>query len=709
MTQKVRVALVGAGYVASRHLTALNDLPFVEVVGICDVDEKRATDLAKRFGVPRVFRSLAEMAETRPEVVHILTPPALHCALTLQALDMKCHVFVEKPMAETQEECEAMIAKASAEGLSLSVNHSLLFEPAVERALKLVDGGAIGDLLSLTYFRGSDYPPYAGGPPTGVYSQGSYPFRDLGVHALYLIDRVVGEIKTLQARPQSSGRNPMITFDEWRVSAECAKGSAYAHLSWNARPLQNEFWIQGTRGVLHVDVFLQRCHLHRTYPGPKQLHFAINGMVHAVAGLIEVPRYLLSTLTGQLKASPGIYQSVIAFHRSLRHGTPLPVSAAEGKRAVHWLASGSRSADEAKENIDKERRTYRPAPARVLVTGASGFVGSALVRRLCESGERPRLLLRRPAGGHLAALRLDAVYGDLGDPNAVERAVEGVEVVYHVGAATKGGAREYEAATVWGTRNIVQASLRHKIKRLIHVSSLGVLDVAGHRDGIAVNELSAIEPFPDLRGTYTQTKQEAERIVLDAVRKDGLPAVVIRPGQIFGPGAEAVPPSGVIRLGRFWVVAGNGKRFLPLVFVEDVVSGLISAEEAPDVVGRVIHLVDPTPVSQNEYLSLWRAGGGSSIVWRSPYALLMNLASACDVATRVLGRALPLSRYRVRSLKPLYPVDISLAESLLGWKPAIGVRQGLQLTFCSPGRRSAQSNTSSEPEAEPVAATPFQS
>ena len=195
------------------------------------------------------------------------------------------------------------------------------------------------------------------------------------------------------------------------------------------------------------------------------------------------------------------------------------------------------------------------------------------MRRLRERGESPRVFLRRPAAPGSAAKGLDAVYGSLGEPEAVDRAVAGVEVVYHVGAAMKGWREDFEAGTVWGTRNIIDACLRHRVKRLVYVSSLGVLDHAGHEDGVIVDEESPVEPNPDLRGLYTQTKLEAERMVLAATKERGLDAVIVRPGQIFGPGAEKVTPNGVIKLAGQWIVAGNGKRMLPAVYIEDVVDG----------------------------------------------------------------------------------------------------------------------------------------
>src|SRR5207342_1550427 len=120
----------------------------------------------------------------RPEVIHILTPPEFHCSLALAAMDIGCHVFVEKPMAESVEECDRMIERAREKGVVLSINHSDRFDPVVLQAIQIARSGAIGDVLAVHSIRSSDYPTYAGGPLPAPYRQGSYPFRDLGVHSL---------------------------------------------------------------------------------------------------------------------------------------------------------------------------------------------------------------------------------------------------------------------------------------------------------------------------------------------------------------------------------------------------------------------------------------------------------------------------------------------------------------------------------------------
>jgi predicted dehydrogenase/nucleoside-diphosphate-sugar epimerase len=678
MRTETRVGVVGAGYVCAHHLRALRDLGFVRVVAVCDVDEPKARQMAVRFGIEHVCRTLGEMAEHRPDVIHILTPPESHCALAVEALRMGCHVLVEKPMAETVEECERMMAAARDAGLVLSVNHSARFDPVVKDAMARVRQGECGDVVSVLFMRSSDYPPYAGGPLPAWYRQGSYPFRDLGVHGLYLLESFLGPVKDLQLQCSSARQDLPQMLDEWRCTVECERGTGQMFLSWNARPIQNELWIHGTRGVVHVDCFLQLCEVHRTWPLPKQAQFVANGVVHAARRLWSVPWNVVRFASGSLKPSPGIYASVQEFHRALVEGKPVPVSAEEGRRSVYWLEKAGREADELLL-CRRVRLEAAPPQARILVTGASGFLGRALVRKLRQQGEKPRLLLRRPAA---EGCDLPVSYGNLGDPEAVDRAVAGAEIVFHVGAGMRGGPAAFQAGTIWGTRNVIEACLRHNVKRLVYVSSLGVLDHAGHQPGQPVTEESPLEPYPDRRGWYTRSKLEAEMAVRAAIRERGLRAVIVRPGQIFGPGAEHTAPNGVIAFGPRWIVAGRGQFPLPLVYVEDVADALLLAAKVEEACGKVIHVVDPTEVRQNEYLDWCLKRVGDAIrIRRVPFAILLAAAAAAELLGKAAGRSAPLSVYRVRSLRPLWPCDVSRARELLGWTPRVGVREGLRKTF----------------------------
>ncbi|MDH4174950.1 MAG: Gfo/Idh/MocA family oxidoreductase, partial [Betaproteobacteria bacterium] len=274
-----RAGVVGAGYVADYHLRALAALPNVSIVGIADPDQPKAREMAARHGNPGVYSSLAGMlAAAKPDVVHILTPPALHAPLAIEALEAGCHVFVEKPMAETAEDCDRMMAAATRAGRRLSVNHSARMDPMVLAARRIAESGRIGDVVGVDFFRSSNYIPYAGGPLPPPFRNGSYPFQDLGVHALYLMEAFLGEIRSVDARFYATGREPFLMFDEWRTMVECPRGVGQIYLSWNVNPMQNELTIHGTKGVIHVDCYIQSLTMRRQLPMiPKpiqRMHFA---------------------------------------------------------------------------------------------------------------------------------------------------------------------------------------------------------------------------------------------------------------------------------------------------------------------------------------------------------------------------------------------------------------------------------------------------
>lgn len=682
-SRSLRVAVVGAGYVATHHLAALSRLDFVEVVGLCDSNRAAAEALAARFKVGRVVASLAELADAKPNVVYVLTPPASHATLAIQAMDMGCHVLVEKPMADSAADCEAMLAKSKATGLTLGVNHSDLFDPVLMQALDTAKSGAIGEVLSVDIIRNSEYPPYAGGPLPGQVKQGSYPFRDLGVHGFYTIEAFLGPIAQAEVQFQSRGTDPNLGFDEWQARAQTATGVGRLLLSWNARPMENRLFVRGTKGTIEVDRFTQTCRVHRVLPGPKFIGIILNAFFSAVKDSVRIPLNVLRFATGRLKPSPGIQKGAQAFAHAVHRDEAPPFTAEDGLRIARLLDPVCAEPDRQRLQQLEARYTALP-PADALVTGAAGFLGKAVVAALRAKGKTVRVLVRRPVAAYRDDDGVQTVIGDLGDPRIVEHAVAGVGIVYHVGAAMRGGPRDFEAGTIWGTRNVLDACRKQATTRLVYVSSMSVFDHAGRRKGEVLTEDYRFEPHPQLRGAYTQTKLNAEQMVADAIVKEHLPAVILRPGQIFGPGAEQVTPNGTIALAGRWIAIGNGSQSLPLVYRDDIVDALLQAGESPQALGRIFNLVDTDSVDRTTYLRRCKAKLGASLklMWM-PEWVFMCLAIGVELLGKVLKRDVPLTRYRVRSLRPLTNFDTTAAREVLGWTPRVGVKKGLDITFGS--------------------------
>ncbi len=675
--KKFRVALVGAGYVSSYHLRALKTLDCAEVVAIADLDLSRAKLVADHFRIPYSLTCLSDLWAVKPDVVHVLTSPDSHFSVTLAALQAKCHVLVEKPMAENEDQCLQMLEAASKANRVLSVNHSARMDPVVLKAAKLAQRGVCGAIIGVDYFRSSDYPPYRGGPSVPLpYRTAAYPFQDLGVHGISIVETFLGEARSSDVSFWHRGSDINLSFDEWRAVVKCERGVGQIYLSWNNRPIRSEVFIHGSSASIHLDCFLQTCNVVRSLPGPKFLSNVLSGTSNSAHDLWRIPWNAVRFAAGVLPAAPGIHTSIRRFYQSLCNEEAPPISAEEGRRIVRVIAPAVNRANQALTEQRREKLKPRE-PAPILVTGAAGFLGRRLVHKLVDRGQRIRVLVRRSLDEWKESPSIDVMEGDLGDPEIVDQAVQGVNFVFHLGAATKGNSADFERGTIWGTRNIVDACVRYCVKRLIYVSSLSILDHAGHDHRTPVNEDCPLEPHPELRGLYTQTKLEAERIVRSAVEEYKLNVVILRPGQIFGSGAEHVAPPGVIAVGRRWFVVGNGRRELPLLYVDDVVDALIRASETSQ--SGVYNLVDSAMINQRAYLGAISSRiHGLISIYHVPEWIMLSAGWVCELAQRLTKRGMPLSRYRVRSIHPLHPVDTTAAARELGWIPRIGVIAALK-------------------------------
>lgn len=667
---RFRAGMIGAGNICEFHVHGVRALPDVELVGVTDIDPGKRAAIEQKLGV-KTFASLDDLIAAGANVIHVLTPPSSHARLALAALEKGCHVLIEKPVAEDAEDARKIAALAKAKGLTATVNHSLLYDPQVMRALEQVRSGSLGTIVAVDILRGSEYPPYEGGPLPPWYRDAGYPFRDIGVHCLYVIQELLGPIEDVEAEWRSLGGDPNLAFDEWRAVVRCARGLGQFQLTWNVRPMQSQIIIHGTKGVLRVDLFAMFQGKRASTPLPKAAERLLNAFADSIQPLIDVPIGVYKFLRKEIQQFQGIRNLIADFYRRLAAGEPPPVSVEDAGQVVHWVEKIAREAD-----ADQKARlaTFTRSPTvPYLVTGASGSLGGAVVRRLLAEGKKLRVLVRRIPERPLPGV--EYVFGNLGDPEVVDRAVAGAETVIHAGAAMKGGWPEHLGGTVVGTQNVIDACLEHRVKQLVHISSMSVIDWAGSSSGAAVSEATALEPRAEERGAYTRAKLEAEKLVSEAVATRGLPAVILRPGQIFGGGIPLVNGAVARRAGGRWLVLGDGKLTLPLVYIDDVVDAIQAAIARQLKQGEIIQLIDRDLLTQEQVLEL--AGGGAPIL-RVPRPVVFALGKFSEYPLGALKRPSPVALYRLQSALARLSFESDRAEKLLGWQPKVGVREGIR-------------------------------
>ena len=666
---KFRAGMVGAGNICEFHVAAVKKLPDVELVGVCDLDAARAQANAEKWGTT-AYKDLDALVAAGANVIHILTPPSSHAKLALAAIAKGCHVMIEKPIAEDDADARKIGEAARAKGVIATVNHSLLYDPQVKRALDMVKAGGLGEVVSVDILRGSEYPPFEGGPLPPWYRDAGYPFRDIGVHCLYLIQELLGDIEDVEADWRSLGGDPNLAFDEWRAMVRCKRGLGQFQLTWNTKPMQSQLIIHGTRGILRVDLFAMFQGKRASTPLPKAAERLVNAFADSIQPLIDVPMNVYKFARKEIQSYQGLRDLVTDFYARLAAGKPPAVSVEDAAQVVHWVEKVARAAD-----ADQLARLAKfPLSDKVpfLVTGANGYLGRATVKRLRADGHRVRVFVRRIPDK--AQDGIEYVFGNLGDPAAVDRAVKGVETVIHVGAAMKGGWPEHKGGTVVGTQNVIDACKKHGVKQLVHISSMSVFDWAGSGGHGAVNEGVGLEPRPDERGAYTRAKLEAERLVTAAAAQ-GLPAVILRPGQIFGGGIALINGAVARNAGGRWLVLGDGKLELPLVYMDDVVDAIMQAIEKKLTHGEVIQLVDPEHLTQDEVLGI--AGGGKKVL-RVPRPIVFALGKLSEIPLGALGKPSPIGVYRLQSALARLHYESGRAKELLGWLPRVGVREGIK-------------------------------
>lgn len=326
---------------------------------------------------------------------------------------------------------------------------------------------------------------------------------------------------------------------------------------------------------------------------------------------------------------------------------------------------------------------------KVLVTGAGGFLGTAVVERLLSSGYDDIRCFLRPGRGNQAIeelrekyphAKVELFFGNLLSPADVFAAVDQVDVIYHLAAQLRGSAADIFLNTVVTSKNLLEALDSRRCVRIVLVSSFGVYSASGVSRGTVVDELAPLESSPAKRDLYSHAKLRQELLFREYQHKRRFELVIVRPGVIYGPGGSRLSLRVGFNLFGVLVHCGGGNR-IPLVYVDNCAEAIVVAgREAAD--GEVYNVVDDDLPTSRQYLRAYKRNVSKIRTFPLPYIGVKAFAKVLAAYHEYSKGQLPavLTPYKATAAWQRRKFTNAKLKSI-GWSQLVSTQEGLRRTF----------------------------
>lgn len=688
----ISVAIVGAGFIADFHLAVLSqDTSGVTVSAIVDPDRSRAEALARRYRIPRVVTTIAELAGLDIDVAHLLVPPDLHVRLSNELFALGIGAFVEKPVALAGDEARALAAVASERGLPLGGNHNNLHHPAFARLAERVQAGEIGRVehvqvtlsVPLMQLDAGDFAHWMFRSPKNiVYEQ--------AVHPLCQIHALVGRVQQVQATLLGTRElNPGQMFvDRWSISGTGERGTMQLYLAFGQGFTRSTIQVIGSDGSLEADLF------HNAVSGEKKTVYldfwnsflATNGRGRALKRDARrvVANYLKFTLgLGRREDAffAGMRGSIQGFYRALQTGAALPTDGAQAAEVLDWCDAIAKAAPAAARPAEPFPEPCAARRGEVVVLGATGFIGRRTVAKLLEAKLPVTVIARR---SHSLPPAIDAAIRDgrvrflrasLEDKAALTRVLGGAHTVIHLATGSGDTWEKVQRSMVDGTRDVAEAALAAGVSRFVYVSSIAALYTGADAPQSEIQDSTAVDPKPGARPLYSRGKMAAEAALQALVKSKNLPLVIVRPGVVMGQGTLPEHSGlGLWQRDNHCIGWGHGDNPLPIVWVDDVADALcaLARYAGTDLHGQALNLCAKTSLTARECVAELARVTGREIAFHPRGLALSQTMEIGKYLVKKVGRRpgveFPSWRdLKARALVTTFACD--LARTKLGWKP----------------------------------------
>ena len=700
----ISVGLLGAGYISDSHLSALRKIPGIQVKAICDLDRSRAKQFAKDNGIANFYSDLAQMLSQEVlDVVHILTPPHIHYVNGLQVIEAGVNAFFEKPLCHTVEYCKLLQKVAQEKGVKIGVSHNFLFTPPYEKLLADIRAGHLGRIDQIDIVWNKELGLLQGGP-YGVWMLQTPQniLFEVAPHACMYVVNLLGGLPdslTVDVHDRIDLPQGLTFYRCWEIRGWKGKTSIRIRLSFiNGYP-EHYIHVRGTKAASHVDQEHDIYHRFEHTPQMSDIDRYLNALTLSRNAFVQANGTLFNFIASKLKLGGqggpfprSILRSMTQFYNGLDGSIDDRIhsqNAQLGIELAEWIARLMPKLElKLIPDVAPTVNVVSSVSTSVLVIGGTGFIGKALIQKLCEQGHRVRVLTRDPrkCADEFRNLNVDIIRGDLTNSESVRQSLERIHTVYHLARGSGKTWSSYIESDVEPTQELANLCLEQSsVKRLIYTSSIAIYNAGDRR--ATITEKTESDAGMARIAPYTRSKVENEKRLMTLYHQKGLPVVIFRPGIVLGCGGSPYhwgivgwPYTSICQL---W---GKGNNPLPIVLLDDVVDALVRAIEVPGIEGESFNLAAQPCITANQYLDEFERSAHIKIRRVSISAPKFYVEALLKWGIKVAGRdpdaAFPsYADVKGRSLASMF--DCSKAEHILGWSPisdrAILIKEGIHL------------------------------